>query len=83
MPLRFLNLLLRQLERLRLKWRELAVPYRLYVFAAGLAAFGLMRNYLEIEHSLIFDAANSISVFLFGFGFVLRNVSMTLLHLVS
>ena len=71
MHLRLLNLLLRQLERLRLKWRVLPMPYRLYVTATVLAAFGLMRNYLEIEHSLTFDAAISTSVFLFGFGFVL------------
>jgi hypothetical protein len=68
---RLLQLLFRQLERLKLKWRALATPYRLYAIATALAVVGSMRVFLAIEHSWSFDLAISSSAILFGLGFVL------------
>ena len=71
MLLHLRQLLSRQLERLKLKWRALPTPYRFYAVAIALAVVGSIRIYFATEHSWVFDAAISISAILFGLGFVL------------
>jgi hypothetical protein len=65
------QLLLRQLERLKLKWRALTTPYRFYAVATALAVVGSMRVFLALERSWSFELAISSSAILFGLGFVL------------